>query len=79
MYQRTQQPNVNNAISLFLNTQAAFADCQANGIKLDTEYLDGMIADTRNRLSALERELWLSDVGQRWKSIFGDEAALSKC
>ena len=78
MYQRTQQPIVDRALRLFLNTQVAFADCQANGIKLDTDYLDGMIEDTRVRLSALEQELWASDVGRIWKSIHGEEAAFSK-
>ena len=78
MYQRIQQPIVDRAIKLFVNTQVSFADCQANGIKLDTEYLDGMISDTRKRMDDLEEEIWATDVGQRWKSMYGDEAALTK-
>ena len=78
MYQRIQPPIVNQAIKLFLNTQTAFADCEANGIKLDTDYLDGMIADTRARMDEIESRLWSSDVGKIWKEIHGEEAALTK-
>lgn len=78
MYQRSQQPIVDRAIKLFLNTQVAFADCEANGIKLDTEYLDGIIAETQERLDILEKEIWDTSEGQVWRSIFGTDAALSK-
>lgn len=78
MYQRTQQPIVDRAIKLFLNTQAAFADCEANGIKLDTDYLDGVIEDTKKRLAAIEDELWASREGRIWRDIHGDNAALTK-
>lgn len=78
MYQRDQQPIVDRALRLFLNTQTAFAECQANGIKLDTEYLDGMIAQTKQRLDDLEQEIWETREGKIWRSIHGESSALSK-
>ena len=78
MFQRVQQPIVDRALRLFLNTQVSFAECQANGIKVDVEYLDSVIGDTERELGTLEEEIWNTREGKLWRSMYGDLASLSK-
>ena len=61
MLQRQQQANVQQALDLFMRTQMAFAQCEANGIKIDAEFLDNSIVSTKERLKQLKDFIFNAD------------------
>ncbi len=77
MLQLIQQRSVNKAANLFLQTQIAFANCEANGIKIDVPYLEQAITDTKKQIVDLERKIFETEVGKRWTEIFGNDKALT--
>lgn len=77
MLQRVQQQKVNKALDLFLHTQVAFAQCEANGIKIDLPYLRQAISETQEKIIELEHKIRHSDIWARWFEIFGENASLT--
>ncbi len=78
MFQLEQQDNVRDAFRLFLNAQVAFADMEANGLKVDTNYLNKTIIDTERRIAELETNMLQSEVGRRWVLMFKGNMSFSK-
>lgn len=78
MLQRSQQKNVQQALSLFNRTQLAFAQCEANGIKIDVPYLNESIANTNQRIQELHDYIFSeTEVGKKLLQVYGNEASLS--
>lgn len=77
MYQRIQQRQAKRALDLFLQTQIAFANCEANGIKIDVPYLKQAIADTQQKILDLEHKIRQTEVWARWFEIFGRGASFT--
>ena len=78
MLQRIHQGNVKDALDLFMRTQIAFAHCEANGIKIDVEFLDNSIVSTKERLEQLKDFIFNdTEVGRRWREIYGEQAVFT--
>lgn len=77
MLQRQQQQSARRAANLFIQTQVAFANCEASGIKIDVPYLYQAIQDTKQQIIDLENKIRQTPVWERWFEIFGKNAALT--
>ena len=78
MLQRKQQTNVKEALDLFMRTQMAFAQCEANGIKIDRPFLEQSIISTKERLEQLKSFIFNdTEVGRRWHEIYGEQAVFT--
>lgn len=77
MLQREQQNNIEGPIELFTQTQVAFANCEANGIKIDVPYLKQAIVDTKQQLLEIEHRIKATEVWKRWFEIYGSNASFT--
>lgn len=65
-----------DAYQLFHDGVRALSDVEANGIKIDRNYLRWCIDDTKNRVGRLRKELWDSEQGKLWRKVFGKKTNL---
>jgi DNA polymerase-1 len=83
--ERTQKSNppqmklpTQEAYQLFHEGTLALADVEANGFRVDIDYVKKTRAELKNRVSTMEGELREHDVYRLWRKEFGPNAGLSK-
>lgn len=64
------------AFQLFHEGMQAFSEMEANGIRIDMDYLTKTIASTEAEIVRLQNELKKDEVWRLWKKIFGVKAKL---
>lgn len=64
------------AYRLFHEGQLVLAQASANGIRIDTDFLDRSIAEADQRINDLEKRLRDDDVFRLWKEEFGNKTTL---
>lgn len=70
------QPASQMAYRLLHEGTLALADIEANGIRIDVEYLNSALASTGERIKELRRELRTDPVYEKWRRAFGDKMNL---
>lgn len=69
-------PATPEAYDLLREGSIAFAEIEANGIRIDTKYLNKAIKDVENEILTLEQELRNDKVWKLWTKRFGQKAVL---
>jgi len=64
------------AYALMHNGALALSRMEANGVKIDLDYLHRTMSEIQDRIRSMEGRLWESEVGGRWRRRFGDRAAV---
>jgi DNA polymerase-1 len=64
------------ACKLFHEGQLAFADIEANGMRIDVPYLHKAIKETKTRIAKNEAKMESSTVWKYWRKEFGSKAKL---
>lgn len=59
------------AYQLLHDGSLALSQIEANGIRVDVEYLDGQLKEIGQQIKQLEAELRKSDVGRTWRREYG--------
>ena len=65
-----------DAMRLLMEGQEALSQVESNGMRIDTEYANRMMAETQIKLDSMEEELKRDDVWKEWKKVYGDRANL---
>ena len=71
-------PSSPAAFRLITEGARAFADIEANGMRIDVDYVKRMIGDTQARIRQYETELREDEVYQTWRKVYGEKADLGK-
>lgn len=66
-------PITNSAYELLHNGCIALSQVEANGIRIDVDYLNRMIADTTIKVKKLSDELKSDKIYKTWKKIYGQD------
>lgn len=70
------QATTKDAYRLFHRGSIALAQVEANGIRVDVDYIDKQLAYIEEKTKELTRELKEDPIWKRWKRRFGDNANL---
>ncbi len=70
------KPNTQEAYDLFHRGVQALARVEANGMRVDTDYLQQAIVKTERRAAHMERGLATSEVMKAWRKRFGAKTNL---
>jgi DNA polymerase-1 len=70
------KPNNRKAYKLLHDGCIALANVEANGMRVDVEYLDNTIQSTKGTIKQLEEELRDADLYKIWRREFGTRAKL---
>jgi len=65
------KPITNEAYKLIHDGCIALAEVEANGIRIDTDYLHRAIDETTKEIRTSEKNLLQHDIGKRWKKKYG--------
>ena len=65
------KPITNKAYKLIHDGCIALAEVEANGIRIDTDYLHRAIDETTKEIRTSEKNLLQHDIGKRWKKKYG--------
>jgi DNA polymerase I len=68
------KPATEEAVRLFQDGQITLAQVEANGIKIDTEYLAGAISSTEEKIRKLQSQIKEDEVYKLWRKRFGKKA-----
>ena len=64
------------AVQLLQDGAIALAQVEANGIRIDTEYLEKTIRRTKRKIQHLENSIATSEVMEKWKKRFREKFKL---
>ena len=67
------QPITNSAYKLLHEGCVALSQVEANGIRIDVDYLNRMIAETTAKVKNLSEQLKTDKIYKIWKKIYGQE------
>lgn len=67
----------NDARRLMLEGQAALSAVEANGMRIDTDYLDRMLVETEAVLREMDDDIRRDPIWQTWVKIYGEKASLT--
>jgi DNA polymerase-1 len=69
-------PRTKDAYRLMHEGVKALSQVEANGIRIDTDYLKNAIQDTTNKIKRLQEELEKSKISRQWRKHFGEKTNL---
>ena len=73
---RRMKPATPEAYDLFHRGQIALAHVEANGIKVDEEYLDRVTVETTREIDTLTERLLRDPLWSKWRAAFGAKSKL---
>ena len=71
------KPTTCDAADLLLRSSLALSKASRAGIRIDEQYLDTAIADTKKKIADIEEELKSGVEWRRWQRRFGDKSKLT--
>lgn len=70
------KPDTSDAVKLFRDGALALARMEHDGIRIDTDYLTRVTAETKDRIRDLDRRLRSDRVYAVWRKRFGEKSSL---